>query len=112
MTERQPRVCVVGDVLADTDIRGRCDRISPEAPVPVVDEQHVVHRAGGAGLAATVAARAGASVTLVAALADDPSADRLRGLLATESIRVLALPWVGRTIEKIRIGAGGVPLLR
>ena len=39
MTRRsRPRICVVGDVLADTDVYGHSERLSPEAPVPVVDE--------------------------------------------------------------------------
>lgn len=112
MRGRRPRICVVGDLLADSDVRGTAERLSPEAPVPVVDEREVVHRAGGAGLAATMAARDGASVTLVTALADDAAAARLRDLLAAEWVGVRALPWTGTTIEKVRIGAGGVPLLR
>lgn len=108
----RPQICVVGDLLADSDVRGTADRLSPEAPVPVVDERDVVHRAGGAGLAATMATRSGASVTLVAALADDAAAARLRELLAAEWVGLQALPWAGTTIEKVRITAAGVPLLR
>lgn len=105
-------ICVIGDVLADTDVHGHCERLSPEAPVPVVDEQEVVHRAGGAGLAATMAARSGAQVTLVTAMADDAAAKRLRRLLSDERVSVTALPWAGTTVEKIRVGAEGVPMLR
>ena len=109
---RRPRVCVVGDVLADTDIQGRVERLSPEAPVPVVDEELAIHRAGGAGLAATMASRAGAAVTLVTALGDDAPAERLRALLSDEGVRTCALRWSGTTVEKIRIRSGAVPLLR
>lgn len=112
MRRSRPRICVIGDVLADSDVRGTADRLSPEAPVPVVDEREVVHRPGGAGLAATMAARAGATVTLVGALADDLAGARLGELLAAEWIDVRRLPWVGTTVEKIRIGAAGVPMLR
>lgn len=108
----RPRICVVGDVLADSDLHGRAERLSPDAPVPVVDERDVVHRAGGAGLAATLATRAGGRVTLVTALADDEPARRLRDLLGHEGVHVLALPWIGTTVEKIRIGAEGVPMIR
>jgi bifunctional ADP-heptose synthase (sugar kinase/adenylyltransferase) len=94
----RPRVCVVGDLLADADVRGTTDRLSPEAPVLVVDEQEVVHRAGGAGLAATMAARGGAEVTLVAAVADDEPGQRLSELLADEWIVLRALPWEGTTV--------------
>ncbi|MFP5321583.1 MAG: PfkB family carbohydrate kinase [Acidimicrobiia bacterium] len=109
---RRPRVCVVGDLLADADIAGSADRLSPEAPVPVVDQRQVVHRAGGAGLAATMAVRGGATVTLVAAIADDEPGRRLPQLLADEFVDVCPLPWEGTTIEKVRIAAAGVPMLR
>ncbi len=113
MTRRsRPRICVVGDVLADTDVYGHSERLSPEAPVPVVDEGQVVHRAGGAGLAATMAARQGAAATLVTALSDDVPGRRLRRLLDDAGILVCAVPWLGATVEKIRVEADGVPMLR
>ncbi len=112
MSGERARICVVGDVLADTDVVGRVERLSPEAPVPVVDEERVAHRPGGAGLAATVAVRHGVDVTIVTALGDDGPAGRLRRALADERIDTCSLPWTGTTVEKIRIGAPGVPLLR
>ena len=60
---------VVGDALLDRDVTGRADRLSPDAPVPVVSDLSEVDRPGGAGLAALLAARDGADVTLVTALA-------------------------------------------
>ena len=50
---------VVGDSMLDVDIEGTATRLSPEAPVPVVDAERVWHRPGGAGLAAVLAARTG-----------------------------------------------------
>ena len=44
------RILVVGDLMLDRYLWGRCDRISPEAPVPVVQVQRVEDRVGGAGL--------------------------------------------------------------
>jgi D-beta-D-heptose 7-phosphate kinase/D-beta-D-heptose 1-phosphate adenosyltransferase len=111
-TAGRPSICVVGDLLADTDVCGVVDRLSPEAPVPVVDERTVVHRPGGAGLAATMSARAGADVTLVSAVADDEAGARLRRLLGDEGIELCALTWQGTTVEKIRIRAGEHPMLR
>jgi len=49
VTDGRPLV-VVGDVLLDRDVRGRVERLSPDAPVPVVDEEAVRSRPGGAGL--------------------------------------------------------------
>ena len=46
---RDIKVGVIGDVMLDTYMWGRVDRISPEAPVPVVALQHKEFRIGGAG---------------------------------------------------------------
>ncbi len=54
---------IVGDSMLDVDIEGSATRLSPEAPVPVVDAERVWHRPGGAGLAAVLAARADDDVT-------------------------------------------------
>ena len=51
---------VLGDALLDRDLTGRADRLSPDAPVPVVSGLSEVDRPGGAGLAALLAARDGA----------------------------------------------------
>lgn len=48
---------IVGDALLDRDIEGTAGRLCPDAPVPVVDEQVVRERPGGAALAAYLAAR-------------------------------------------------------
>ena len=43
------RICVIGDMMLDHYINGSCDRISPEAPVPVVDVKGDIYNLGGAG---------------------------------------------------------------
>jgi D-beta-D-heptose 7-phosphate kinase / D-beta-D-heptose 1-phosphate adenosyltransferase len=103
---------VVGDVLLDRDVSGRVERLSPDAPVPVVDEAVAHARPGGAGLAALLAAADGFPVTLVTALADDAAGAELRALLEAAGIEVIALESQGATPEKVRITAGGRPLLR
>ena len=45
-------IVIVGDSILDVDIEGNATRLSPEAPVAVVDIQRIWHRPGGAGLAA------------------------------------------------------------
>ena len=44
-----PRVCVIGDVMVDAYMWGHVHRMSPEAPVPVVDIEQRERRVGGAG---------------------------------------------------------------
>lgn len=105
-------VVVVGDLLLDRDVDGRAERLSPDAPAPVVDERTRRARPGGAGLAAALLAVDGRDVTLVTALARDPGARELRGLLARCGVRVVDLGLPGTTPEKIRVRADGRPLVR
>ncbi|MGA6167815.1 D-glycero-beta-D-manno-heptose 1-phosphate adenylyltransferase [Amycolatopsis magusensis] len=102
---------VVGDTLLDIDVDGTADRLCPEAPVPVVDVVREWHRAGGAGLAAKLAARSTSEVVLLTALGDDEAGERLQALLRNE-VEVLALPLDGGTPSKKRIRAGGQPITR
>lgn len=103
---------VIGDTLLDRDVEGTADRVCPEAPALVLQEQHTVDRPGGAGLAALLAAAAGHRVTLVTALAEDPGGQRLSQLLTEAGIELLPLPLPGSTPEKVRLRADGQVLLR
>jgi D-beta-D-heptose 7-phosphate kinase / D-beta-D-heptose 1-phosphate adenosyltransferase len=103
---------VVGDALLDRDVIGRVERVSPDAPVPVVDQEHVGSRPGGAGLAALLAARGGREVRLVTALGRDAAGAELRALLGDQGVEVVDLGLKGPTPEKVRIGVPGRPLVR
>jgi D-beta-D-heptose 7-phosphate kinase / D-beta-D-heptose 1-phosphate adenosyltransferase len=105
-------VVVVGDALLDRDLTGRADRLSPDAPVPVVSGLSEVERPGGAGLAALLAARDGGEVVLVTALGDDPAGRRVAELLAAAGVRVVAGRLPGRTPAKERVRVAGQSLLR
>jgi len=103
---------VVGDVLLDRDLDGTVDRLSPDAPVPVVDEPVEHARPGGAGLAALLAAADGREVVLVTALSQDAGGQELRGLLDRAGVRVVDLGLDGATPEKVRVRSAGRSLLR
>lgn len=103
---------MVGDVLLDRDVDGTAERLAADAPVPVVPDPVERRRPGGAGLAAALLAGDGAAVTLIAALADDDAGRILASLLARVGVDVAALPTRARTGEKIRVCAGGRPLVR
>jgi rfaE bifunctional protein nucleotidyltransferase chain/domain len=109
---RSGPLVVVGDTLLDRDLVGRVERLSPDAPVPVVDEPEQRSRPGGAGLAAVLARRDGRDVVLVTALAADAGGAELRALLAAEAVRVVDLTLDGATPEKVRVRADGRSLLR
>jgi len=106
------RLVVVGDVLLDRDVDGGVTRIAPDAPVPVLDETSARERPGGAGLAALIAARGGAKVALVTAVADDEAGARVVTLLTAAGVEVYPVPQPGTTPEKIRLRTGGQTLLR
>ena len=108
---RAPLV-VIGDTLLDRDLVGRVDRLSPDAPVPVVEDLTDRPRPGGAGLAAVLAAADGREVTLVTALASDAAGDELRGLLDGAGLHIVDLGLDGATPEKIRVRAAGRSLVR
>src|SRR5207249_9493716 len=106
------RLVVVGDCLLDRDLEGAAERLSPEAPVPVVDDPVESSRPGGAGLAAALGAAAGDQVLLVTALGRDPAGRRLAQLLEAAGVELVDLGLEGSTPEKVRIRSGGQTLLR
>jgi D-beta-D-heptose 7-phosphate kinase/D-beta-D-heptose 1-phosphate adenosyltransferase len=106
------RIVIVGDTLLDRDVHGTVTRIAPDAPAPVLDEETVHERPGGAGLAALLAAAHGHEVALVTAIATDAAGARLNELLTAAGVEVYALPLPGSTPEKIRLRAAGQVLLR
>lgn len=71
------RVLVLGDLMLDHYLWGSCERISPEAPVPVVDVQKETRSLGGAGNVAANLAALGAEPVLVGLVGDDARAQQL-----------------------------------
>ncbi len=76
------RVLIVGDVMLDRYVWGRVERISPEAPVPVVEVREETRLTGGAANVARTIRALGGEPLLVGVVGDDPAADELRDLLA------------------------------
>ncbi|GAA4285695.1 PfkB family carbohydrate kinase [Georgenia daeguensis] len=111
MSRDVPHVVVVGDVVLDRDVDGRVERLSPDAPVPVVDVTGTRESPGGAGLAALLCAAGGARVTLVAPVADDGPGERLAAHLRG-SLTLVALPHEGGTRTKTRVRSSGQSLVR
>lgn len=105
-------IAIVGDCLLDRDLEGRVDRLSPDAPVPVVEELRERSRPGGAGLAACLARADGRPVQLVTALARDSAGEELRALLEEAEVEVIDLGLEGATPEKVRVRSAGRTLLR
>jgi len=84
-------VAVLGDSMLDRYLWGRVDRISPEAPVPVVEIERESSSLGGAGNVAANLRALGAEPVLVSVLGADPGARELRALLKARDIDDSAL---------------------
>ena len=111
---RNQRIVVVGDAMLDIYLIGDVDRISPEAPVPVVTVHDRKYALGGAANVAANVAAIGADVTLVAAVGDDRRGEQLRTELATAGIRdegVIVVP-ARPTTSKTRVIARNQQLVR
>src|SRR5882672_7023764 len=80
------RVLIVGDVMLDRYWFGDVDRISPEAPVPVVKIARTEERPGGAANVARNAAALGARTTLLSATGADEAGAALERLLGAEGV--------------------------
>jgi len=83
------RVLVVGDVMLDRYWFGDVERISPEAPVPVVKIARAEERPGGAANVARNAAALGAKLTLLSVTGADEPGETLERLLARDGVRSL-----------------------
>jgi D-glycero-beta-D-manno-heptose-7-phosphate kinase len=97
------RVLVVGDVMLDHYVWGDATRISPEAPVPVVDIARDSWTAGGAANVALNIASLGARCTVGGFFGDDEAGTKLTGILHERRIATLAMPGSGTTILKTRV---------
>ncbi len=77
---------VVGDIILDRYVWGRVDRISPEAPVPIVEVQRVEDRLGGAANVARNLRALGATVSLCGFIGDDDEGAQVLALLEQDEI--------------------------
>jgi rfaE bifunctional protein kinase chain/domain len=80
------KVAVVGDVMLDTYMWGNVDRISPEAPVPIVALKKKEYRIGGAGNVALNTVSLGASTTILSVIGNDEDGKQLKELFEQNSI--------------------------
>src|SRR6266446_5736397 len=108
------KVAVIGDVMLDTYWWGNVDRISPEAPVPVVAVSKREKRIGGAGNVALNAQALGASVALLTILGDDEDGIQLMQLMQEKNIdtRFILESKKRITTNKIRIISRNQQMMR
>ena len=82
------RLLVIGDLMLDHWVWGSVSRISPEAPVPVVDVDRYTYTPGGAANVVANLKALGAEVSILGLVGDDESGQRLRTLLEEQGVEV------------------------
>src|SRR5438876_510108 len=108
------RVLVVGDVMLDEHIQGQVRRLSPEAPVPIVEIQSRRFHPGGAANVASNISSLGGSALLAGIVGADTAGARLGEELSSRGVapdHLIAAPG-RRTTTKSRVMAGGQHIVR
>ena len=111
---RGRRVLVLGDVMLDEFVWGRVSRISPEAPVPVVQVTSQSFHLGGAGNVAANVRSLGGAAALAGAVGGDAAGGRVRAALAAAGVesRLVAFGGDRPTTVKTRIVAHSQQVVR
>ncbi len=107
------KVCVIGDLMLDRYWQGSSNRISPEAPVPVVKVTQREDRPGGAGNVALNIAALGATATLSGTIGNDEAGEILQDCMRFAGIKTqLQIAANKPTITKLRVLSRHQQLLR
>ena len=108
------RILVIGDVMLDAYVIGKVNRISPEAPVPIVSLENEDARIGGAGNVALNLLALGAKPIICGVIGEDSSGDKLLNLFEKNGISTdgLVKSMVRKTTVKTRVISNKQQLLR
>src|SRR5690606_3442323 len=113
VARKPPRIAVVGDAMLDLYLKGEVERISPEAPVPVVRVRERKYALGGAANVAQNVLAVGARCELVAAVGRDGAGAQLREMLAEKGAEPRGLVDCDRpTTTKTRVVARNQQVVR
>jgi D-beta-D-heptose 7-phosphate kinase/D-beta-D-heptose 1-phosphate adenosyltransferase len=114
LQNKHPKILVIGDLMIDHYLWGSCSRISPEAPVQVINVARESSVLGGAGNVINNLHTLGAKVDVISTIGDCNNADLLKQLLATIKVdSQYLIEQVGRiTSKKSRIIASGQQVVR
>ena len=106
-------ILVVGDVMLDKYIHGSVDRISPEAPVPIVHATRRSEQPGGAANVAMNVAGLGARATIVGFTGNDEDGSILTAMLKAGGVETYLVTVSGKpTTSKLRILGGSQQMMR
>lgn len=107
------RILVIGDIILDHFVIGQVKRISPEAPVPVLEVRKEIYRCGGAGNVCFNITGLGSSVTIASITGDDANAALLKNMLEENGIGTFLIPRKNfPTSIKTRVIAGSQQMIR
>ncbi|RLD39360.1 MAG: D-glycero-beta-D-manno-heptose-7-phosphate kinase [Bacteroidetes bacterium] len=108
------KVLIIGDVMIDAYLWGNVDRISPEAPVPIVQVNHRANRLGGAANVALNIKALGAEPIMCSVIGNDKQADIFLNLLANENISDAGIIKSNKriTTTKFRVIGNNAQMLR
>ncbi len=108
------QILVIGDVMLDAYVMGKVNRISPEAPVPIVSLENEDARIGGAGNVALNLLALGAKPIICGVIGEDSSGDKLLNLFEKNGISTdgLVKSMVRKTTVKTRVISNKQQLLR
>jgi len=105
LKEKNPNIIVIGDLILDKYLWGSCDRISPEAPVQIIDIDSDSYYLGGAGNVANNLISLGANVTILSVVGQCSTASKITDLLKTAKVnsKYIIFEENRRTSEKTRL---------
>ncbi|MFV0561671.1 D-glycero-beta-D-manno-heptose-7-phosphate kinase [Malaciobacter mytili] len=110
---KKPNILVIGDLMIDHYLWGSSDRISPEAPVPVVDIKKETTVLGGAGNVINNLLSLGSQVGVISVVGDDEVAKELKSMLDKAGAKSFLIEQRGRkTSKKSRIMASHSQVVR
>ena len=109
----QKSILVIGDVMLDKFMWGKADRISPEAPVPIISIDKISHSPGGAANVALNLSKLSANVHLLAVVGDDNESSLLEDDLEKQGVKIKFIKDAKKsTTTKTRIMAHGQQVVR
>ena len=109
---KKAKVLVIGDIILDKYIHGNVNRVSPEAPVPILRPEFEERRLGGAANVASNISALGSKVWLQGVVGKDEAAKEIRSLIKERNIKGFFITSKFPTISKLRILASRQQLLR
>jgi len=108
------KIVIIGDIMLDTYWWGHVDRISPEAPVPIVTLNKKELRVGGAANVALNTASLGASTAIISVIGNDADGDQLKLMLSKKEIDISSVISSSKriTTNKMRVMSRNQQMMR